>query len=164
MIDEFIDCFTLIKSNFFVTTHEGIMLHLLGNGSFPERLFMNNDEAVCQIHFDNITAESNEHIAYNEMDRRARKKKKTNATKRYVAWYLTINGDEKNTKFYFTPPQMLQEALDLDAEKLLDEKETMFKRLSFRRAINGQQRHLTLKIDKSWLRELRQAMSRQEFN
>lgn len=156
LINEFLYCFSSIKSNFFVTTHEGIMLHFLGDGSFPDGLFINEDEAFCQIHYDNITDEPNELFLYDELDRRARKKKKPSAPKKYAAWYLTINGDEQKTKFYFTPPQMLLEALDLDAEKLLDEKETIFKRLSFRRAINGQQRNLTLKIDKRWLREMRQ--------
>ena len=65
------------------------------------------------------------------------------------------NRDKSNTRFYFTPPQILQNALDLAKEKLLDTKETMFQRLSFRKDIRGTKRNLVLKISKSWLRELR---------
>ena len=45
--------------------------------------------------------------------------------------------------------------MDLDKEKLLDTKEMMFQRLTFRKDIHGTKRNLVLKIDKSWLKKLR---------
>lgn len=145
----------LIQSNIFVTTHEGVMLHLLGDKEFPEEPFLKNDEALCQIHYETYT---NQNVMNRNEDNdlnQSRRNKNSKEANKFTSWYLTIDRDKSNTRFYFTPPQILQNALDLDIEKLLDTKETMFQRLSFRKDIRGTKRNLVLKIDKSWLRELR---------
>lgn len=153
--DDFRSSLSLIRSNLFVTTHEGVMLHLLGDKEFPEEPFLGTDEAFCQVHYETYTNQlemtRNEDNALNQ-NKRNKKSQKANE---FTSWYLTIAKDKTNTRFYFTPPQILQNALDLDQEKLLDAKKTMFQRLSFRKDIRGTKRNLVLKIDKSWLRELR---------
>ena len=80
------------------------------------------------------------------------RRNKRKSTNDYISWYLTLDGDKTNTRFYFTPPQILQTTLDLDKEKLLDTKEMMFQRLTFRKDIHGTKRNLVMKIDKSWLK------------
>lgn len=153
--DDFRSSLSLIKSNIFATTHEGVMLHLLGDKEFPEELFLKTDEALCEVHYETYTNQlemtRNE---YNDLSRKRRNRKRKDANE-FTSWYLTIDRDKSNIRFYFTPPQILQNALDLDKEKLLDTKETMFQRLSFRKDIRGTKRNLVLKISKSWLRELR---------
>ena len=153
--DDFRSSLSLIKSNIFATTHEGVMLHLLGDKEFPEELFLKTDEALCEVHYETNTNQLEmTRNKYNDLSRKRRNRKRKDANE-FTSWYLTIDRDKSNTRFYFTPPQMLQNALDLDKEKLLDTKETMFQRLSFRKDIRGTMRNLVLKISKSWLRELR---------
>ena len=153
--DEFKQSLFLIRSNIFVTTHEGIMLHLLGDKEFPEDLFLKTDEALCQVHYEIYNNQSEMNLNEVKDLNKKRRSKKRKGTNDYLSWYLTLDGDKTNTRFYFTPPQILQTTLDLDKEKLLDTKEMMFQRLSFRKDIHGTKRNLVLKIDKLWLKELR---------
>lgn len=154
--NKLIDSILLIKSNVFVTTHEGVMLHLLGDRRFPDEVFYESDEAYCQIHYEVHVDDQLDKARNKKNNTIKRQKEKSDAPNEYISWYLTIDNDSTHTRFYFTPPQMLQNALDSDKEKLLDTKETMFKKLSFRRNLQGKQRSLTLKIDKYWLDELRE--------
>lgn len=121
-----------IKSDFFATTYEGIVIHFLSDSAFPEKVFNNKDSKDCKIHYDR--KENNE-----------------------IDFWLTID-DADDVKFYFTPPELLLEAVNISCESDLREKGIVFKKLTFTRKIDGKMRILELRINKEWLNKLKKGI------
>lgn len=101
----------------------------MGFDNFPSELFLDKDERNCKVHYD-ITNEN---------------------TKNF---YISLSEDIKNRRFYFTPPKILLDATTENREKILSIKKEIFNKITFDFVINGMQRHLTLRIDNNWLRDL----------
>lgn len=117
-----------IKSSFIATTVTGVFIHFVGPEEFPKELFSETDFGKCRVFygFDN-------------------------SGKRY--FYMTIIGDQKNRKFYFTPPESLDEAAVFGNREVLNEKERLFAQLNVNIEINCVSRNLVLSIDREWLYE-----------
>lgn len=121
-----------IKSDFFATTYEGIVLHFLSDSVFPEHVFYNENIKDCKIHYE---------------------RNKNNG----IDFWLTIDGADE-AKFYFSPPELLLEAVNTSYESGLQEKGIIFKELTFTREIEGKMRILKLYINKEWLSKLKKGI------
>ena len=121
-----------IKSDFFATTYEGIVIHFLCDSVFPEHVFYDQDVKDCKIHYSRN--------ANNSID-----------------FWLTIDKAD-NVRFYYTPPELLLEAVNTSFESGLREKGTLFKELTFTRDIEGKMRILKLRINKKWLDNLKKGI------
>lgn len=121
-----------IKSDFFATTYEGIVIHFLADSAFPEKAFKKENVKECKIHY-----EKNENNG--------------------IDFWLTID-DADNVKFYFSPPELLLEAVYTSYESGLREKGIVFKELTFTREIDGKMRILKLRINKKWLDYLKKSL------
>lgn len=115
-----------IRSSFFGTSATGVFIHFVGNVPFPAELFLDRDNGWCHIHYN-----FDEHGA------------------RY--FWLEIANDPNRRRFYFTPPESLDEASVFGGEIVLNEKERIFKALNVNINLNGINRNLTLHIDEDWL-------------
>lgn len=125
----FVEVIKEVKCNFIATSGTGIILHFMGFDNFPSELFLDKDERNCKVHYD-ITNEN---------------------TKNF---YISLSEDIKKRRFYFTPPEILLDATTENREKILSIKKEIFNKITFDFVINGMQRHLTLRIDNNWLRDL----------
>ena len=96
---------------------------------FPEHVFYDQDVKDCKIHYSRN--------ANNSID-----------------FWLTIDKAD-NVRFYFTPPELLLEAVNTSFESGLREKGTFFKELTFTRDIDGKMRILKLRINNKWLDNLK---------
>ena len=121
-----------IKSDVFATTYEGIVIHFLSDSVFPEHVFYDQDVKDCKIHYSRN--------ANNGID-----------------FWLTIDKAD-DVRFYFTPPELLLEAVNTSFESGLREKGIMFKELTFTREIDGKIRILKLRINKKWLDNLKKGI------
>lgn len=124
------DTFLEIRSSFIATTATGVFIHFVGNDDFPEELFRNTDEGKCKVYYNN-----------------------DNFGNRY--FWMQIAGDDKQRKFYFTPPESLDMASVFGNETVLNEKERIFKTLNVNIMLNGISRSLTLHLDTDWLNAVR---------
>ena len=73
-----------IHTSFFASTATGVMVHFLGAETFPEELFTATDTARCRVR-----------LEMTEGNRRA--------------YYLQFAEDEQERRFYFAPPEGIQE-------------------------------------------------------
>lgn len=115
-----------IRSSFIATTATGVFLHFVGDSYFPEELFRESDEGRCRVFYN-----------YD------------NFRNRY--FWLEISGDNRRRRFYFTPPESLDQAAVFGNEIVLNEKERIFRVLNVNIELNGIARSLTLRLDKDWL-------------
>lgn len=121
-----------IKSDFFATTYEGIVIHFLSDSVFPEHVFYGQDVKDCKIHYSR------------------------NANNRIDFWLTIDKADD--VRFYFTPPGLLLESVNKSYESGLREKGIIFKELTFTREIDGKMRLLKLHINKKWLDNLKKGI------
>lgn len=115
-----------IQTSFIATTATGVFLHFVGKHDFPEELFRDTDLGWCRVFF--------EEAGYG---------------KRY--FWMEISGDERRRRFYFTPPQSLEQAALYGVREAVDQKERLFKEIHVNVVLNGIARILTLRIDRDWL-------------
>ena len=106
-----------------------MLLHFLGEEPFPEELFSQSDEARCRVRYV--------------------------LTGQETRFYLVFSGDERERRFYFTPPDSLSEAA-LFGGNVLDEKERHLKVLHTQIMIKGLRRSLDIKLDQDWLEARRE--------
>ena len=121
-----------IKSDFFATTYEGIVIHFLSDSVFPEHVFYDQDVKDCKIHYSRNANNS-------------------------INFWLTIDKAD-NVRFYFTPPELLLEAVKTSYESGLLEKGTLFKELTFTGEIDGKIRILKLRINNKWLDNIKKGI------
>ena len=129
-IDELRENLFALRANFIGTTTEGILLHFVGQLPFPVQLFYNTDFQNCQVHVEDNTV----------MGR---------------GFYLVINEDKNQSRFYFTPPRALEYAANMTARDLLDMKREMLLKIQVPMHIGGLFRNLTLTLDVEWIERLK---------
>lgn len=66
-----------------------------------------------------------------------------------------MSEDEQRRRFYFTPPESLNEASLFSKQIVLNEKERIFRFLNVNIKLNGIYRNLLLRIDNDWLNAVR---------
>ena len=79
-----------------------MFLHFVSDADFPAELFLNSDFGRCTIHY--------------EYD---------NFRNRF--FWMEISGDDSRRRFFFTPPESLDQASVYGQEFVLNEKEIIFK-------------------------------------
>ena len=130
VLDEIRWMLSNIRTSFIATTANGVFLHFIGKDKFPAELFRDTDRQYCRVYYN--TAYRGE---------------------RY--FWLEINGDRNRSRFYFTPPEALEEASLYGKELVLNEKERTFRFLNVNIIIEGIARSLTLQLDQDWLQAAR---------
>ena len=115
-----------IRTSFIATTATGVFLHFVGEDQFPEELFRETDMGQCCVYY--------------ELD---------DYGNRY--FWMEFNSDIERRRFYFTPPESLEQAVLYGREVVINEKERLFQELSVNIVLNGISRNLTLRIDRDWL-------------
>lgn len=124
-----LDSIGSIKDSFIATTPEGLLLHFVGEQEFPEELFLGSDYAQYRIHIHEY------------------KEKKDS-----YAYYLAFSGDSGlQRKFYFSPPDVLKNAIDQNWDKVLDVKKRFLYKLVVHKTINRLHRTLVLELDYEWV-------------
>lgn len=113
-----------IKSSFLATTATGVLIHFVGQGEFPKELFNYTDDRSCRINY-------------------------IRGGEKPLFW-LTINGDKNEEKFYFTPPESLDSAAIYGGRSVLNEKKVLFRELNINIKLNGIIRNLRLHLDRDW--------------
>lgn len=119
-----------IRTSFFATTASGVFIHFVSESPFPEELFTNDDTGYCRVFYD-----------YDRFRNRF--------------FWLEISGDLQRRRFYFTPPESLDEATLFGNQLVLNEKERIFRFLSVSIRLDGINRNLLLRIDNDWLNAVR---------
>lgn len=117
----------LIRTSFFATTASGFVLQFFGDAQFPAYLFSHTDRGTCRIYY--------------ELRRSKR------------CYWLEFSGDDRDgqpAKFYFTPPDSLEEAAVLGGSLVLNEKERIFKYFTIDINLDGISRNLIIKLDQDW--------------
>ncbi len=94
-------------------------MHFLSINPFPQQLFEHSDIGQCEVYFQR-----------SEFGDRS--------------FYLTISGDPRNGKFYFSPPLSLDQAAIFGGETVLNEKERVFQTVN-----------VSIKLNNEWLDEAR---------
>lgn len=121
-----------IQSSFMGTTETGFLLHFVGFDRFPDELFLEGDEGHCRVYYGN-DRESESHyfwIEFANYNRRA------------------------PSKFYFSPPESLDDAAVFGGRRVLQEKREHFRKLYMAVNINGVARNLVITMDNNWLDEV----------
>lgn len=119
-----------IRTSFIGTSATGVFIHFVGSEHFPEELFKNSDENRCRVYYD-----------IDDFGRRY--------------FWLEIACDPQRRRFYFTPPESLDEASVYGGEIVLNEKQRIFKVLNVSLKIDDISRNLILHIDEDWLHAVR---------
>lgn len=123
----------LIQSSFMGTTETGFLLHFVGFDRFPDELFSEGDECHCRVYYGT--------------DRR---------TESRYFWIEFIDnyGCSVQGKFYFSPPESLDDAAVFGGRRVLHEKRVHFRKLYMAVNINGVARNLVITMDNNWLDEV----------
>ena len=119
---ELLDSINKIKSNFFATTYDGTMIHFLSYAEFPEKVFIDKDEAICKVKCKHIDSDNSINLV------------------------LSFENNDK-TEFYFSPPKILAITKETGFEFGVNNSMERFKRMTFTHIIDGKQRNLVLMID-----------------
>mgnify|MGYP000089316727 CR=1 FL=1 len=119
-----------IHSSFIGTTVTGVFIHFVSENQFPLELFAGTDEGRCRVYYN-----------YD------------NLRMRY--FWLEISHDQQRRRFYFTPPESLDESAIYGGEIALGEKQRLFRALNISINLNGINRNLILHIDEDWLGAVR---------
>lgn len=122
-----------IQSSFIGTTETGFLLHFVGFDRFPDELFLEGDEGHCRVYYD-IDIE----------------------TGRRYFWIELANNywHSVPSKFYFSPPESLDDAAVFGGRRVLQEKREHFRKLYMAMNINGVARNLVITMDNNWLDEV----------
>ncbi len=122
-----------IQSSFIGTTETGFLLHFVGFDRFPDELFLEGDEGHCRVYYD-IDIE----------------------TERRYFWIEFANNYRHSvpSKFYFSPPESLDDAAVFGGRRVLQEKREHFRKLYMAVNINGVARNLVITMDNNWLDEV----------
>lgn len=126
-----------IKSSFVGYSDTGFSFHFISEEEFPDEVFENTDTANCEIYFDEIGNIDN--------------KKKSE-----YYFYIIFSKDNYSRRFYFTPPDILINAVKKSGKELLQKKEMVFNNVHVNIIIKNIKRNLTFKIDDAWMRRLYQ--------
>lgn len=118
-------CIKNIRASFIATTATGVFLHFVGINDFPYELFSQTDQGRCRVFYEN-----------------------DNFNNRF--FWIEISGDNQRRRFYFTPPESLNQAAVFGKEIVLNEKERLFRTLNVNINLNGLSRSLILNLDQDW--------------
>ena len=125
-----------IQSSFIGTTETGFLLHFVGFDRFPDELFIEGDDGHCRVYYD-IDRETGSHYFWIEF---------TNDYRRVPS------------KFYFSPPESLDDAAVFGGRRVLQEKREHFRKLYMAVNINGVARNLVITMDNNWLDEVERGL------
>ncbi|MBU1087149.1 MAG: hypothetical protein KKD05_06475 [Candidatus Omnitrophica bacterium] len=114
-----------IHTSFFGITETNYFIHFLSKARFPSNLFSETDTMSCRVFYVNSQN-----------------------------FYITINGDDQNRRFYFSAPEKLIRKVLTDREGIIDEKGRHFNKITVSIELNGILRNLSLHIDRDWLNRL----------
>jgi len=122
-----------IQSSFIGTTETGFLLHFVGFDKFPDELFLEEDEGHCRVYYD--------------IDSRT--------DSRYF-WVEFANSYRHSVprKFYFSPPESLDDAAVFGGKRVLQEKREHFRKIYMAVNIKGVARNLVITMDNNWLDEV----------
>lgn len=129
-IKNYINSVKSIITNFVATNDTGVLFHFISKDQYPFNLFENTDEQECRVRYTRIDDKNN------------------------IFW-IEFTNDEQKGKFYFTPPKELEKAASIGGNEIVGEKKRIFNKLSLNLKIHGIQRSLVLKIDKEWLKQMK---------
>lgn len=135
IIYDLVEQFKSIKSSFIASTSAGVFIHFLGYDKFPDELFRDTDTQICEVYY---------------LENRRQ-------------YYLEFTEDSVRRKFYFTPPKSLHEAAFYGGNIVLNEKERLFKSLHITKKINGLNRNISLKLNKTWLENVRNNLENRRY-
>lgn len=121
-----------IQSSFIGTTETGFLLHFVGFDRFPDELFLEGDEGHCRVYY-GIDGETDS---------------------RYFWIEFTNDYRRVPNKFYFSPPESLDDAAVFGGRRVLQEKREHFRKLYMAVNINGVARNLIITMDNNWLDEV----------
>lgn len=112
-----------IRTSFFASTATGVMMHFLGAEDFPGELFSKTDTALCQVRMEVSGAGLR-------------------------AYYLQFDGDTRQRKYYFAPPEGFsgQVLYGWDQKKGEGKEQTLYVSTE----IEGMQRSLKLLMSPDW--------------
>lgn len=116
-----------IKTTFFATTSSGVVLQFLGSRNIPSHLFENTDHGKCKVYY---TVK--------------------NRKRYYWMEFTDDNNPTDPARFYFTPPESLDQAAAFGGKLVLDEKKRIFKQLSINIEIENKLRSLIITLDNDW--------------
>uniref|UniRef100_B3EP87 Uncharacterized protein n=1 Tax=Chlorobium phaeobacteroides (strain BS1) TaxID=331678 RepID=B3EP87_CHLPB len=119
------DGFIKIRSSFIANSSAGAMMHFVGANKFPEELFTDTDQQLCQVYYESSNTDPD--------------------------FYLVFSEDPQKRRFYFSPPVSLSQSVFFGAKEALNEKEKIFKTLHTARKIRGIMRSLVFELDTDWL-------------
>lgn len=111
-----------INSSFIGTTSGGAIIHFIGNDVFPDNIFRDTDEAITQVHYENL---------------------------RGRLYFSLSFRDFPTARYFFSPPVGLNEVAF--RENPLNEKERLFRTINISKKIGNVQRSLQLSLDSDWL-------------
>ncbi|MDO4921260.1 MAG: hypothetical protein Q4E64_05490 [Phascolarctobacterium sp.] len=128
-LKKFIDNLLTVKSSFIATNDDGLVIHFIGDGAFPNEIFEDRDEAFCNVYYRGTNQKSYwlelEKYNYQEYGHK----------------------EKENTKFYFSPPRLLLEAIKNSEENIKSIKQEIFHKMVVHKKINGKQRTLIIHIN-----------------
>lgn len=135
---KFLNSILTVRSSFIATNDQGLVIHFVGNGPFPDEIFENSDEAFCNVYY-----------------RGTNKKSYWLEFKKYNYQEYKREGKE-NTKFYFSPPRLLLEAIENSEENIRNVKQKIFHKMIVHKIINQKQRTVIINLDPKQFLDKRQ--------
>lgn len=117
------------KTFLFATTNNGKLINLISYNSFPDELFLRNEEQECGIFFEELES--------NIVDENTR------------VFYITLNNDEQERRFYFQANHQLlrDDFSSRSLKRRLEEKQKYFTKLSIIKEIDGLTRVISIKVN-----------------
>lgn len=115
-----------IETFLFATNEKGMLINLISQDRFPDRLFIESNSADCMIYFDENSSDENERV-----------------------FYIILNQDTDGRRFYFQANNELMRKgfQELSLAERMHEKMNYFSELSIMKSINGLQRLIKLKVN-----------------
>ena len=92
IIENLVNEMNRIHSSFVASTSAGFFLHFIGYDIFPSELFEHTDQQTCEVYFSD----------------------RNNNSRMY---WIVFTGDRMKRKFFFTPPESLEEAAFLEEQQ-----------------------------------------------
>jgi hypothetical protein len=122
----------VIHCNFIANTSGGALMHFISDYNFPKELFLNTDTQTVQVYYEILP----------------------NNSRRF---WMVFSEDNQRRRFYFNPPESLEEAAFWGGDTVLNEKERYFRTLHISIRIENVSRNLILILDTDWLDRARGA-------
>ncbi|MCB5286486.1 MAG: hypothetical protein LHW64_01630, partial [Candidatus Cloacimonetes bacterium] len=118
-----------IKSVFFGTTPEGIVLQFFSKAAFPDGLFSDTNDQQCEVYYEGgVTT---------------------------IVFYMIFRQDAERHRYYFIPPKPLLDAISFGQNETLFQKARYFTQVSVVISIAGLKRLVSLNLRDDWTADIR---------